>query len=318
MGGFPHGVRAQLKPEGSDALTPELTRRQQPVYHAAISRNETMRTNTTTPGKENLPPDYHTHTVLCKHAEGTTAEFRQSARDQGIPELCFTDHCPEPSGYDYKHRMAVEHIPAYYELVRPLQDDTAPTVLLGLEADYWPGCEAFLRGFLPKQPLDLVLGSVHYIKDWGFDNPDYLKLWESVDVRGVWKEYFNLLAELANTGLFDVIGHFDLPKKFGHRLRDRDMKEMVQPLLDLLARRNMAIEINTSGWRRDVAEAYPSPLILALAREREIPITFGSDAHAPKEVGYEFERALLLAREAGYTDSLRFRNRQATRIGFDS
>ena len=275
-----------------------------------------MTTHTTKTGKAILPPDYHTHTVLCKHAEGTTSEFRQSARDRGIPELCFTDHCPEPSGYDYRHRMAAEQLPAYYDLVRPLQDGKTPTVLLGLEADYWPGCEAFLSTFLPDQPLDLVLGSIHYIKDWGFDNPDYRKMWESVDVKGVWTEYFILLSALANTGLFDVIGHFDLPKKFGHRLRDRDMKEVVQPVLDLLARRNMAIEINTSGWRREVAEAYPSPLVLSLARERDIPITFGSDAHAPNEVGCGFERALQMAREAGYTESLHFRNRQATRVAF--
>ena len=271
-----------------------------------------MNTVTVTPVK--LPADYHTHTVLCKHAMGTAAEFRQSALEQGLAQLCFTDHCPEPSGYDSKHRMMLAQFPEYQNLVHTLQDGTSPDVLFGVEADYFPGCEPFLTRFLPGQPFDLVLGSVHYIKDWAFDNPDYIKTWQSADIRGVWKEYFGLLRGLVDTRLFDIIGHFDLPKKFGHRLGDRDMKELVQPLLDQIAKRGMGIEINTSGWRREVAEAYPSPLILSLACEREVPITFGSDAHSPAEVGYEFKKAVALARETGYRDSLRFRNRGSTRV----
>lgn len=270
--------------------------------------------NESSPHPPRLPADYHTHTVLCKHATGTPGEFKQAARDRGIPELCVTDHCPEPSGYDSRHRMGLDQFSSYRELVETLQDASSPRITLGVEADYFPGCEAFLARFLPAQPLDLVLGSVHYIRDWGFDNPDYLKTWESVDVKGVWKEYFALLKALVATRLFNVIGHFDLPKKFGHKLRDREMKEMVQPLLDQVAKAGMAIEINTSGWRRDVKEAYPSPLILSLAGEREIPLTFGSDAHAPGEVGYEFGRAVALAREAGYRDSLCFRERTGSRV----
>lgn len=273
-----------------------------------------MNTTTTPSPAISLPPDYHTHTVLCKHAQGTPLEFRQKAKERGLTEICFTDHCPEPSGYDAKHRMTLNQLPQYYNLVQPLQDNATPPVLIGLEADFFPGCESFLRDFLPSQPLDLVMGSVHYIKDWGFDNPDYISTWKSVDLKGVWAEYFKLIKQLVDTQLFDVISHFDLPKKFGHRLNDRDMKELVQPLLDHVAKKGMAFEINTSGWRRDVAEAYPSPLILSLAAEREIPITFGSDAHAPDEVGYHFPKALALALDTGCKDSLRFNKRKATRV----
>lgn len=277
-----------------------------------------MNTNPTSLPLVYLPPDYHTHTTLCKHAEGTPQEFRQKAKELGLAELCFTDHCPEPSGYDAKHRMTMQELPQYYDLITPLQDDDTPPVLLGLEADFFPGCEEFLTGFLPNQPLDLVMGSVHYIKDWGFDNPAYLKTWESVDIKGVWSEYFRLIKQLVDTNLFDVISHFDLPKKFGHRLRDREMKELVQPVLDHIAKNGMAFEINTSGWRREVAEAYPSPLILSLAAEREIPITFGSDAHAPADIGYHFPEALALALDTGCKESLLFKNRTSRRVPLSS
>lgn len=269
---------------------------------------------TSTSSRIVLPPDYHMHTVLCRHASGTPAEFRQAAAALAIPEVCFTDHYPEPSGYDPRHRMLLDQFPEYLALLQPLQDGRTPPVLIGIEADYYPGGEAFLRDWLSRQSFDLVLGSVHYIKDWGFDNPDYIQVWQSADVKGVWREYFALLTTLVDLRLFDIVAHLDLPKKFGHRLRDRDMKDMVQPVLDRILAAGMAIEINTSGWRREVKEAYPSPLILSLAREREIPITFGSDSHKPNEVGYEFAKAVRLARDAGYTDSLQFRKRRSSRL----
>lgn len=263
-----------------------------------------------------MPPDYHIHTELCRHAKGAPAEFRQAAARTGIGEMCFTDHCPEPSGYDARHRMTMDQFADYRGLVDGLQDGSSPAVLLGIEADYFPGAERFLSKWLPQHPFDLVLGSIHYIRDWGFDNPDERRIWESVDVTGVWRTYFGLLASLIETRMFDVIGHFDLPKKFGHRLRDKPLTEMVQPVLDRVAAAGMAIEINTSGWRRDVAEAYPSQLILGLARDRGIPVTFGSDAHAPGDVGFEFQRAIRWAKETGYTGSLVFRGRQPVPVAF--
>jgi histidinol-phosphatase (PHP family) len=75
---------------------------------------------------------------------------------------------------------------------------------------------------------------------------------------------------------------------------------MVQPVLDRIARAGMGIELNTSGLRKPVGEIYPSPLIISMAFEREIPICFGSDAHSPEDVSASFDLALKLAREVGY------------------
>jgi histidinol-phosphatase (PHP family) len=85
---------------------------------------------------------------------------------------------------------------------------------------------------------------------------------------------------------------------------------MARPVLDRIARSGMGIELNTSGLRKPVGEIYPSPLIVSMAREREIPICFGSDAHCPEDVGDRFTLALDLAREAGYTEYFRIRQRR--------
>lgn len=250
------------------------------------------------------------HTPLCRHATGAPDLYWQAAVTQGVADIAFTDHAPDPSGYDAGGRMTMVQFADYRLQVRDLQNGRTPPVRFGIEADYYPGVETFLADWLPRQDFDVVLGSIHYISDWGFDNPDNLHRWKSVDLKGVWKAYFDLLVRMAALPYLDVVSHFDLPKKFGHRLRDRDLRELVQPVLDRLMGTRLAIEINTAGWRKEVAEAYPSPLILELMRERGIPICFGSDAHEPEHVGYRFDDAVRMAREVGYTESVVFRQRQ--------
>jgi len=259
---------------------------------------------------ENRLPDYHLHTSLCNHAEGEVAGYRKAAAALEIPEICFVDHAPNPDGYDPKHRMKLNDFCVYQDMVAALMDHQAPHVLFGLEADYYSGCEAFLEKWLAGQELDFVLGSVHFIEEWGFDNPDVKQVWNSVDIVETWRSYFKLVEKLVETGLFDAVSHLDIPKKFGHRPAEKDLKEMVQPVLDKVAAAGMGMELNTSGLRKPVGEIYPSPLIVSLARERGIPICFGSDAHSPEEVGKDFPMALEMAWKAGYTQYFRIRRRK--------
>lgn len=260
--------------------------------------------------REIMMPDYHLHTSLCKHARGMPLAYRAAARERSIPEICFTDHCPTPDGYDPDHRMSMDRFSDYRQAVFELRDGEKPDVLFGIEADYYEGCEPFLREWLPSQSFDFVLGSVHFIDHWGFDNPEHRHVWDSVDIQETWREYFALIGRLAESGLFDAVGHLDLPKKFGFRPSERDLAEMARPAMDKIAKSGMGLEINASGLRKPVGEIYPSEPLLTLARERDIPICFGSDAHSPGEVGDGFEAALDMARQAGYTHSFRILQRK--------
>jgi len=253
--------------------------------------------------------DYHIHTTLCKHARGAVPAYHAAARTAGLPELGFADHAPAPDGYDAACRMTIAEFPRYQAMVSELPRDPAQPVRFGIEADYYEGGVPFLERWLPAQEFDFVLGSIHYIGDWPFDNPDAMDRWESADIQGVWTAYFELVAKLVRTGLFDVVGHLDLPKKFGHRLDDRRLVELAKPVMDAVAAAGMAVELNSGGLRKPVAEIYPSAPLLALAREREIPVCFGSDAHRPEEVGAGFDKAVALARDAGYTRCARFEQR---------
>lgn len=258
-----------------------------------------------------LPGDYHTHTALCGHAEGQPLDYAHSAQRRGLPAVAITDHGPFPNGFDSEHRMAMEDFDFYCEAVAFAQADPDVEVLLGVETDYFDGCEEFLRSWLASRPFDVVLGSVHYLDYWSRSDPEERTLWECTDAARVWQRYFELVGRLADTRLYDVVTHLDLPKRNGRIPPDHVVRETVLPALDRIARAGMAVEINTSGLRHPVKEMYPSAPILSWCAERSIPITFGSDAHLPYLVGSDFDKAVELARDAGYEQYVGFRRRTA-------
>ena len=98
----------------------------------------------------------------------------------------------------------------------------------------------------------------------------------------VWTAYFKNLTDAVATDLFQIIGHTDLPKKFGF-VPEGDCVRYISSTA--YADTKTCIELNTAGLRKDCAEIYPHPDILKLARQLGVQITFGSDAHAPNEVG---------------------------------
>jgi histidinol-phosphatase (PHP family) len=117
----------------------------------------------------------------------------------------------------------------------------------------------------------------------------------------VWAEYFDLVGDAAESGLFTILGHLDLVKKFGYR-PTRILKVELDHLVDRIARAGVLVEINTAGLHRPVAEAYPTLDILRRLRDAGVGITFGSDAHQPDEVGRDFAHAVDLAQAAGYSE----------------
>jgi histidinol-phosphatase (PHP family) len=194
-------------------------------------------------------------------------------------------------------------------MVSELQGNAMPDVLFGIEADYYDGCESYLSRWLPDQGFDFVLGSVHFVKELGYDRTGQMRMWNPEDVDETWQAYFRWVGQLALSGLFDAVAHIDLPKKFGRRASEKKIIEAAQLALDRVADAGMGLEINTSGLATKAAEIYPSPLILSMALERRIPVCFGSDSHHPQNVGRDFDKALRLARQVGYSHYFQIRKR---------
>ncbi len=264
-----------------------------------------------------LPADYHMHTPLCRHATGEPAEYARHALAIGLTEIGFSDHSPMPEdGFD-EWRMNADRLDEYVAKVRQAQRDFPQlTIRLALEVDYLPGGEDWIRELAGRHPWDYFIGSVHYVSDsWAIDDPQKLSEWNNRNADEVWATYFERLTMAAATGLFDIIGHADLPKKFGHR-PPPDWPALTENFLEAAKKSGCAIELNTAGLRKDCREIYPSRPILELVFRKGVPITFGSDAHAPGEVGMNFAEAVRLARAAGYTESCRFTRRKRELVKF--
>ena len=246
------------------------------------------------------------------HASGRTIDYARSARDRGVREFAATDHCPTDVGFGKEHRMTVSQFAQYIEDVAEARRNVPEvTILFGIEADYYLGCEPFLAGFCEQHRFDIVLGSVHFIDYWSTD-PSRRGLSGGRNPDDVWSDYYRMTGRLADTGLYDVVTHMDLPKRFGNAISVNRLREYALPALDRIAAAGMAIEINTSGWTHSIDEAYPGPHVLAWAAERGIGLVFGSDAHSPHRVGDGFDLALQWAHDAGFRTYRQYRGRSWT------
>lgn len=255
------------------------------------------------------PADYHMHTPLCRHATGEPAEYAARARELGLTEIGFSDHSPMRQDDFDNWRMRFDQLDEYVEKIRRLQSDSGLTVKLALEVDYLPGGEDWIRELAGRHRWDYLIGSVHYISDdWAVDNPEFIGRWKERDPFEVWSVYFDRFTRAAESGLFDIMAHADLPKKFGIYPK-QDCAPLFKRFLDAVEKKKIAIELNTAGLRKPCQEIYPSRAFLQLAAQKRIPITFGSDAHAPSEVGANFTEAVELARSVGYTHFCRFTGR---------
>lgn len=258
--------------------------------------------------------------------------YVESALASGVEKLAFTEHLFRfQEAYDLLHGWCDEdtahpalagaaraywedHVSGkvedYVRAVEQAKSDGLP-VLLGLEMDWLPGRAEELRRFLAPYDWDIVLGSVHWIGSWGFDNrdsePDWAE-WERRDIDEVFEDYASLLRELAASKLCDVLAHPDLPKLFGHR--PTSFTPLHDSILDAAREGGCAVEVNSAGLDKPVGEAYPAAPVLEAARAASLPITLASDAHVPEKVGRNFNRITALAADAGHEAFVSFEQRR--------
>lgn len=254
--------------------------------------------------------DYHMHTPLCHHAKGEPTEYVATAIQKGLREMGFSEHCPMPrDDFDDWH-MYSRDVEQYFQKLDKAQADHPDfTIRRALEVDYIPGLEDWIRGLQKLADWDYFIGSVHYLDNhWDIDNPFKIDQWKMSDPDQVWTQYFERLTQAAASGFFHIIGHMDLPKKFCFYPKN-DPTPVVTRFLQTAREHDVAIELNTAGLRKDCKEIYPCRNYLELAFEIGVAITFGSDAHAPEEVGADFEQARSLAKEVGYRSTRVFQKR---------
>lgn len=246
---------------------------------------------------------YHTHT-RWSDGEASTSVMAAEAERLGLEELGFSDHLAlHPSGETPVWALPPEGLPGYVREVRGLETRSVE-ILLGLEVDWFPGRASVISETLAPLGLDYTIGSVHYADsdpesepvDGG---PGFWKGMSPAEAEAVYRRYWDRVREMAESRIFSVAGHLDLPKKHGPRPLP-DMSGPIGRALDAVSAAGMAVELNTSGWHRPCEECYPSEAILRRCRERDIPVVLSSDAHRPDELVRDFDIAAALLRSVGY------------------
>lgn len=290
--------------------------------------------------------DYHLHLEAGPFAAAWLARFVATAKARSLHEIGISEHiyrfeeaqaaygawwgpaavdagatsAPPPGtpafAANWWRARGGQALADYTGLLRDTAHDMP--VRLGIEADYFPGAEDAIRRVLSLAPFDYVVGSVHWIGPWGFDLLGVDRLWAGHDVDTAYRDYFALLGQAARSGLFDIMAHPDLIKVMGHRPSPAlDLDGLYQATADAFAAGGVAVEVSTAGLRKPVGELYPALTLLRACHARGVPLSLGSDAHTPDDVGRDFDLAVELARAAGYREVMAFEGRRtrAARLG---
>lgn len=251
--------------------------------------------------------DSHMHTPLCKHAWGEPEEYAQQALKAGLKGIIFTCHCPMPNGFWPTVRMSESEFDTYVALVQRAADAFKGKldIRLGIESEYFPGCEEYIANLHKRADFHYVLGAVHW------QAKEYLNKFETGTIENFRRTYFEHLARSAESGLYDSLAHPDLVKNYHpDSWCFAIVKNTVSTALDRIAATGVAMELNTSGLNKSYSEMNPGNEMLRMMADRKIPIVLGSDSHRAVRVGEHFVTALNHLTEAGYENVSYFLNRQ--------
>jgi histidinol-phosphatase (PHP family) len=261
--------------------------------------------------------DYHMHLRDAEERIDHTVEaverFVEAAAARGVDEIGFTEHVyyfeqtRELWDQPYMLERCVHDLDRYVGAVLDAKERGLP-VKLGLEVDYAAGRERETAETLAPYPWDYLLGSVHFVDGFSVDQEPGLV--EKLGPSEAWRRYFVWLRNAARSGLFDALAHPDLVKHHGPRADLESVQWLHEETADAIEAAGLCVEVSSAGLHKPVGEPYPDPPLLEACRARGVPITLASDAHVPQNVGRDLDRAVELARSAGYDTVTVFDRRQ--------
>lgn len=253
---------------------------------------------------------FHNHTDWSD-GKNTIPETVAATRELGIDHFGISDHLAlTPDNASVSWSMKPHRLDAYIEAIRASDSEAR----IGLEVDWFPESSKTIAKHLDRDDFDYVIGSVHFIGDFHVDS----KADDWANLSGVRRyemglAYWRLIQGMAESGLFDIAAHLDLYKKFALCPDVSDTSE-ADAALDALAESGMAIEINTAGWFKPCADAYPSVPLLRKCRARGIPVLLSSDSHKAGDLLRALPEAAQRAKDAGYDVQCCFRKRERLEV----
>jgi histidinol-phosphatase (PHP family) len=263
--------------------------------------------------------DYHVHTTISCDARVRAVEYVERVIPLGLQEIGFAEHAdldPRDPGYNF---FSYEKYMREIALAREAADGRV-IVRTALEVNYQRSRDEFIRQYLADRPVDYLIGSTHLINDaagWcNVSEPESpIPYFAARDKKTVYAQYWAELRAATDSGLFDILGHLDLIKRFIEdaygAFRPEEFEEEIRDILKLAVEKGVGLEINASGWRQPPQEQYPALGILRWYRELggEI-LTLGSDVHWLPHTCFGLPEAAALAKSLDFRAVATFAQRR--------
>jgi histidinol-phosphatase (PHP family) len=279
--------------------------------------------------------DYHLHLWPHELADVSLrleqiAQYCETAQAAGVVEIALTEHLfrfaqseslqaglfdDEPPALRSSMRAYWDHharndLDAYVEMALAAKEAGLP-VVVGLEVDHYRGRMDAVARLLDGYPFDVLLGSVHWLGAWRFDDLDdvvQMAEWPARRLEAAWGGYTDAIDELAASGACDVLAHPDLIKAAGYV--PAQPEEFWDRLAEAAGRSGMAAEVSSAGWRKTCAEQYPAAGLLSRFAARGVGFTTASDAHGQSRVADRADDLREVLAAAGVTELVAFSGRR--------
>jgi len=284
--------------------------------------------------------DYHLH--IWPHSESSVwyqldqiAAYCDEAAKHGVTEIALTEHANrfvdvlnvvgpfwQKLGHEPTSQMMAEYfdfharnsLDDYIALAVAAKESGLP-VKIGMEVDYYKDQMDDVSALLAQYPFDVLIGSVHWLGTWQFDDIDndvQMNEWTVRSVETAWQQYTDALGELAASRAVDVIAHPDLIKVAGYKAAnpadywDR-MSEAVQAV-------DVSMECSSAGWVKPVNEVYPAEGFLDRLVSKGLTFTTASDAHRLERVGERSGDLATLLEARGVNQLASYEKRQRVMV----
>ena len=227
----------------------------------------------------------HTHTNRCGHATGTDEEYVKAALEGGFQTLGFSDHVPWPYASGYSHtrvRMALEQLPDYVASVQNLQIRYAERIRIfcGFECEYFPEYINWLSDMAEEYKLDYLILGNHY------DKTDETGMYfGNTKTAAELARYVSLTIQGLETGLFSYLAHPDLFMKRWPGGFSKECQAAAKDLCEACRSLSIPMEYNTH-MRFELGKnaGYPCQEMFETARDMNVSVLIGLDAHRPAEL----------------------------------
>jgi len=255
---------------------------------------------------------------FCCHAKDTLEEIIKAYIKKGFSWVGITEHMPfssdellypeeKEAGFDVQE--AYRRFADYISKCRKLQKKYSSSikVYVGFETEMFNGFEPSIKKLIQKFEPDYIVGSLHHVKDMGFDysKQQYNEIAQAVGgLTALYCEYFDQQYEMIKVLKPEVVGHFDLIRIFDPnyhiQLKNTDVQKRIKRNLKLIKKLNLIIDYNLRALYKGASEPYPSKSILLQALDLGIAVVPGDDSHGVETVGLHVQEGIKILQDLDF------------------